>query len=218
MPGFLASDVEFADNPEPRCPCALLLDTSGSMQGPKIEQLTRGLWALKNDMESDQLARKRAEIGLVSFNSTVSVVQDFVTIDKFTPPQLVPGGQTSMGAGIECALDMIQSRKQVYKSNGVLYYRPWLFLLTDGAPTDDVEAAVARIKEASRKREVAFFVIGVEGADMDMLRQIAAENAPVMLSGLNFSSMFVWLSRSLGKVSASTPGQQIALPPPTWIA
>jgi len=33
----------FADNPEPRCPCLLLLDTSGSMQGRPISELNAGL-------------------------------------------------------------------------------------------------------------------------------------------------------------------------------
>jgi uncharacterized protein YegL len=218
MPGFLVADVEFAENPDPRVPCLLLLDTSGSMAGRKIEQLTQGLHALKAEMERDKLAAKRAEVGIVTFDSKVTVVQDFVTINRFTPPSLVPSGQTAMGAGIERALDLIQARKQVYKANGILYYRPWLFMITDGSPTDDVAAAAARLKEASRKREVAFFAIGVEGADMAMLLQVATENEPAMLRGLDFRSMFRWLSQSLAKVSQSTPGQQVALNPPTsWI-
>jgi uncharacterized protein with von Willebrand factor type A (vWA) domain len=33
--------VEFAENPEPRCPCVLLLDTSNSMSGKRIDELNK---------------------------------------------------------------------------------------------------------------------------------------------------------------------------------
>ena len=35
--------VEFADNPEPRCACVLLLDVSGSMHGEPISALNQGV-------------------------------------------------------------------------------------------------------------------------------------------------------------------------------
>ena len=38
---FATSD--FASNPEPRCPCILLLDVSGSMNGRPINELNAGL-------------------------------------------------------------------------------------------------------------------------------------------------------------------------------
>lgn len=37
------ADAEFAENPEQRCPCLLLLDTSGSMGGRPIAELNEGL-------------------------------------------------------------------------------------------------------------------------------------------------------------------------------
>jgi uncharacterized protein with von Willebrand factor type A (vWA) domain len=41
-------DVEFADNPEPRVPTILLVDTSGSMSGKKIEALNDALEQYKS--------------------------------------------------------------------------------------------------------------------------------------------------------------------------
>ena len=35
--------TDFADNPEPRCPCLLLLDVSSSMKGQPIVELYAGL-------------------------------------------------------------------------------------------------------------------------------------------------------------------------------
>src|SRR5580658_8076240 len=76
-PGFEAS--EFAENPEPRVPCVLLLDVSGSMSGQPIAELNEGLVTLKDTLSADSLASKRAEIAIVTFGGTVNVIQNFVT-------------------------------------------------------------------------------------------------------------------------------------------
>lgn len=124
--------VDFAENPEPRCPCVLLLDTSGSMQGAPIEALNQGLLSFKDELTKNPLASRRVEVSIVTFDSNINVVQDFVTADQFTPPILTAQGLTTMGAGIHKSLDLIQERKAQYRSNGVAYYRPWIFMITDG--------------------------------------------------------------------------------------
>lgn len=215
----LEEAVEFAENPEPRCPCVLLLDTSGSMQGEAIEALNAGLRQFQQNLNLDSLASRRVEIAIVTFNTEVSVLQDFVTVDLFTPPLLTAQGMTHMGAGIHKALDLIQARKAQYRANGISYYRPWVFLITDGAPqgeTEDVvQLASQRIAEDERQKRVAFFAVGVENADMGRLGQIAVRT-PVKLIGLNFVEMFVWLSASMQRVSQSQVDDQVALPPPGW--
>ena len=108
----LEDSVEFAENPEPRCPCVLLLDTSGSMQGAPIEALNRGLQTFKDDLMRDPVAPKRVEVAVVTFDNDVTVVQDFVTADRFEAPLLECQGMTHMAAGINTALDMIQARNK----------------------------------------------------------------------------------------------------------
>src|SRR5277367_1943177 len=93
--GFGAS--EFADNPEPRCPCLLLLDTSASMEGEAMEELNRGLAAFKHELSADALAMKRVELGIVSFGP-VRVLADFHTPDLFQLPLLDASGDTPVGA------------------------------------------------------------------------------------------------------------------------
>ena len=215
----LEESVEFADNPEPRCPCILLLDISGSMKGAPIDALQAGLQAFKDELGRDALAARRVEVAIVTFNSDVEVAQDFVTVDNFSPPQLRAQGMTHMGTGIHKALDILQARKAQYRANGVVYYRPWIFLITDGAPQGEAEniidEAAKRVKEDEDARKVAFFAVGVEGADMARLAKIAVR-APVKLIGLNFVEMFVWLSASMQRVSQSRVDDQVALPPPGW--
>lgn len=113
----LEEAVEFAENPEPRCPCVLLLDTSGSMQGASIATLNQGLQTFRDDLARDALASLRVEVAIVTFDSTVTVVQDFVTADQFEPPTLTAQGLTYMGGAIHKALDMIQARKAQYRAH-----------------------------------------------------------------------------------------------------
>jgi uncharacterized protein YegL len=97
----LEESVEFANNPDPRAPCVLLLDTSGSMAGRSISALNEGLQTLKRDLCADELASRRVEIAIITFGyGGVGVVQDFVPASSFNPPTLMAGGDTPMGEAI----------------------------------------------------------------------------------------------------------------------
>ncbi|WP_414528228.1 vWA domain-containing protein [Nodularia chucula] len=211
--------VEFAENPEPRCPCVLLLDTSGSMQGDPIEALNQGLLSLKDELVKNSLAARRVEVAIITFDSNVNIVQDFVTADQFNPPILTAQGLTTMGSGIHKALDMVQERKALYRANGIAYYRPWVFMITDGEPQgeldDLIEQAAQRLQVEEANKRVAFFTVGVENANMMRLNQLAVRT-PLKLKGLNFIEMFVWLSASMSAVSHSQVDEQVALPPIGW--
>ncbi|MHC5933065.1 vWA domain-containing protein [Nostoc sp.] len=208
---------EFVENPENRCPVILLLDTSGSMSGQPIQELNQGLAAFKEDVLKDSQASLSVEVAMITFGPIAKLIQDFVTIDQFTPPTLEADGLTPMGAAIEYALDFVENRKQTYKDNGILYYRPWVFLITDGAPTDSWDSAAQRLREAEAQSRLLFFAVGVKGADMNILKQISPpEHPPVMLNGLDFRELFVWLSASMKRVSSGKVGQAIALPAMGW--
>lgn len=210
---FGISDAEFADNPEPRCPCVLLLDVSGSMNGQPIDELNAGLQSFRDELSADTLAMKRVEVALVTFGP-VRVEASFQSASSFYPPVLSAQGDTPMGAAIRQGLDLLTQRKAEYRANGIAYYRPWVFLITDGAPTDEWHAAAAAVREGEASKNFAFFSIGVKGANMDTLRQISVRE-PLQLTGLRFRELFAWLSRSLSSVSRSTPGTEVALPAPT---
>jgi uncharacterized protein YegL len=117
-----------------------------------------------------------------------------------------------MGAAVEQALDLVADRKATYRQNGIAYYRPWVLLITDGAPTDDWHRAAERVHQAEADNGLAFFAVGTEGADFETLGRLA-KRSPLRLKGLSFVELFVWLSQSQRRVSASRPGDQTALPP-----
>jgi len=203
--------IEFADNPEPRCPLVLVLDTSGSMSGKPIQELNDGLALLAQDLATDELASQRVEIAIVTFGP-VNVVQDFVVADQFEPPRLTTRGVTPLGAAVERAVEMVVARKEQYKAAGISYFRPWIFLITDGAPTDKWAEAKRLVHQGEADQAFSFFAVGVADADYSVLNELAPRGA-LALQGLAFRELFQWLSQSQRQVSSSRPGDQLALPP-----
>ena len=204
--------AEFAENPEPRCPCILLLDTSGSMKGEPVAQLNEGLGVFKDELTADPLAQKRVEVALITFGP-VQIHSDFQTVDLFQPPRLEASGETPMGAAILQALSLLEQRKQTYKASGISYYRPWVFLITDGAPTDAWKEAAKMVRADEEGKKLSFFAVGVEGAHFEILEELAVRK-PLKLKELRFRDLFVWLSNSLSAVSRSNVDDQVKLENP----
>jgi uncharacterized protein YegL len=212
-----AGQQRFADNPEPRCPSLLILDVSGSMQGAPLRQLQEGIEVYRDCLHSDALARQRVEVAILTFGGKVELICPFATVDAFSIPRLESRGDTPMGQAVVEGLSLLDSQKSIYKQNGIAYYRPWVFLLTDGGPTD-VDTpywpeAKQRVKEGENKKSFSFFAVGVEGADMQRLGEISVRE-PLKLKGLEFRKMFEWLSASQQAVSRSTPGDTVKLETP----
>jgi uncharacterized protein YegL len=218
----LEDRIEIANPQHPHCPTVLVLDVSGSMNGDKIRQLNQGIEYFKEDVGSDDLARKRVDVGIVSFGSDVRVAHDFSSVETLDPPNLKAHGSTPMGKAILTAVDLVRKRKQEYKQKGTDYYRPWIFLVTDGEPTDMKPGdelwsqVVETVHSGERSKDFLFFSVGVEPADMELLRRLSPpERPPVGLRRGQFKEMFAWLSRSQQRVSASRVGDQVALEDPS---
>lgn len=216
--------IEIANPHEPHVATVLILDTSGSMaeQG-KIDQLNQGLRVFKEDIIKNDLARKRVDLAVITFGNRVELIQDFGAIEEFSAPALYASGETPLGEALLKAMDLIEERKAHYKREGIDYYRPWIFMITDGQPTDMVpgdpkwKEVVARITGGEDNRKFTMFAVGVDPANLELLGQLSPpQRPPLRLAQGKFSEMFLWLSKSQQVVSGSAPGQQRVLPPATW--
>jgi len=197
------------DNPEPRAACALLLDTSGSMVGDPINELNNGLQRFAEDLKEDPLARKRTEITVITFGGSVNVVTPFQEAQYFQAPTLYAGGGTPLAQCVIEGLEQLRQQKDAYKQNGLEYFRPWLIVMSDGAPTDPrnlINQAVESLRNLQHKKGITVFPVGVgNNADMKFLSQLSVDRpAAAMRDVKSFAEFFKWLSASLGQVSASS--------------
>jgi uncharacterized protein YegL len=225
----LEEAVDFPYNPEPQLPCVLLLDTSGSMEGQRIDELNAGLWTFKQQLMQDPVARKRVYVALVTFNSRVEVIEQFsprlglatqfVSIADFNPPVLQAIGQTFMAKGIKTALDLLQAHKRSLREQEWDYYRPCVFMITDGHPEGEENSLVVeagqRVRAEESGKRILFYAVGVGGADLSRVRDLCARE-PVDLKGRDFGEAIAFLSRSISTLSQQRAGgeDQIAMPLP----
>ena len=232
---------DLVNNPTPRVPICLCLDTSGSMgrtvggtrTGEKvfsdghewnvvtggtscISEMQRGIEQFYKAIREDETAMYSAEIAIVTFDDKVTCVEDFANIDRQEElPKLTAQGNTDIGEGVNLALDLLEKRKAEYKEKGVDYFQPWLVLMTDGEPNGDKEAlirAINRTRDYVNSNKLTVFPIGIGGSvDLDTLNQFSPKRQALQLQGLQFQDFFSWLSQSVVQTSKSYPGEDITL-------
>jgi uncharacterized protein YegL len=203
-----------------RTPAVLILDTSGSMttesrtsageRKSRIEQVNEGLELFKREVTSKENAADRVDVALVEFGGGVDAADDWTTIRDWTPPTLSAGGKTPMGEAIKRAIDLAEEVKEYYRSEGIAYTRPSLWLLTDGQPTDmdpgdstwekvrgDLEMGVA-------DDHFLFFAMGVGDADVETLDALVeGTGKPALeIEEGTFEEYFRFVSNSLENVSS----------------
>jgi uncharacterized protein YegL len=207
------AEARFADNPDPRCACVLVLDRSGSMQGQKIQQLNEGLRQFRDELLRDEMARRRVEIAVVPFGP-VAKNSAFYPADHFDPQPMTAGDFTPMGAAVEYAVELVAQQKAVYRSHGITYFRPWIILMTDGGPTDDISRATQLVHDGEAAKVFTFFTVCVDQANIPTLARLSVK-PPLKMRGIAFREFFLWLSASLSGVSKSTPGTSAAIAAPS---
>lgn len=197
---------------EPHLACVLLLDTSISMEGQPIESLNNAINMFKTATCMDELAQKRVDVAIVEFNSSARIVQPFVPISRMEPVHMHADGCTSMGAGINLAIDLVKERTRLYAQLGTPRYAPWIIMITDGDPTDDITEAARRIKEEESKGthgKLKFWSIGVPGYNLKTLAQLSQERRIIELAGYNFEGIFNWISDSMVTISVSQVDEKV---------
>ena len=218
--------MEQARNKDQKCPVVLLLDTSGSMDGAPIDELNKALVQIKEDILNDTMLSNRLELGIVAFDDDARVERPIDLISPDTDlPILNIGGVTNLVAGMNKAIELVTDRKNFYKSNGEQYYRPFIVLFTDGAPTntpEEIEELDQNIQKLSDEKRFIFLPFGVDGADMQLLAKLAAQSADERLKNIGtafamrdvskFTEVFQFVSASISGIMEKGGTQAVQLP------
>jgi uncharacterized protein YegL len=190
--------------------CVFLLDISGSMnQNDAIGKLNKGIAAFSEHMRNDPKTADVVDAAVVTFGEEVKIAHHFRPVSEMAVPPLSAYGATPMGEALKKGIELIDERKAVYKRSGTPYYRPWIFCITDGAPTDDCNDAAKRLKDLEDNRKViGYCVYTGTGSAPPEIKQIFNPGRIFQLDGLDFSGLFEFVSNSLTAVSKSNPNSE----------
>ncbi|EIC21622.1 vWA domain-containing protein [Thiorhodovibrio frisius] len=201
-----------------RLPVYILLDTSGSMRGEPIHSVNVGLQAMFSALRQDPYALESVHLSIITFDIEAReylplTPLDEVRLEEIQTPQ---SGATFLGAALELLIEQVDRdiRKSTDDKKGD--WRPLLFVMTDGSPSDLHAYRQAIIK--LKKRHFGSIVACAVGpkAKLDLLRELTDRVVQLdTLDAAAFSSFFKWVSASVA-VGSSSAGleDQVTLPPP----
>jgi uncharacterized protein YegL len=186
-----------------RLPVYLLLDCSESMAGPAIDAVQKGVQALISELMGDPRALESVCVSVITFAKKAQQVVPLTELTAFQAPKLSVRTGTSLGEALRLLLDCLQREVKKTTATQKGDYKPLVFLLTDGQPTDNWRPAADAIKRANNPKIANIYAIGC-GPDVDtnLLRQITEivlkldDTTPE-----TFKKFFIWLSASVQTAS-----------------
>ena len=199
-----------------RLPVYLLLDTSGSMTGAPIEAVRRGVEQFKREVEQDAFAKETTCIGIITFGggaefATSGLISFDSFVDSFQPEILSASGQTPLGQALWLLNESLDKDvKGAVKGKEKGDWKPMVFIMTDGMPTDDWQEPREEILKRQRRKVVNVITVGC-GPDINQqnLQEIAI--GPTFNMGsddASFKAFFKWVTQSIVTASkaVSQPG------------
>jgi uncharacterized protein YegL len=201
-----------------RLPVYLVLDTSGSMTGEPIEAVKNGLSTLLTALRSDPHALETAYLSVITFDSAAKQLVPLTDLASFQEPNLTAQGTTSMGEALNLVATCIDNEVKKSSPEQKGDWKPLVFFMTDGQPTDDWQKGLNNFK--TKKTGMVVACAAGTGADASILKQIT-DNV-VMLDTADkatIAAYFKWVSSSITtsskKVDAGVESNSMnELPPP----
>jgi uncharacterized protein YegL len=186
-----------------RLPIYLLIDVSSTMSGARIQAVNQGMQLLYQELLESPQAIETVWISVITFGTRAEVVVPLVELTEFKPPSLDVRGATALGAAIELVIESLERDVHTRTSDETRGdYRPILFILTDGNPTDDWQRAVQRLR--SHAYHPAQIIV-LNCGDRDSLETLKQVGDTVLLmnevTSDKLSDFFRWVSVTISTTS-----------------
>lgn len=186
-----------------RLPVYLLVDVSGSMHGEPIESVKNGLQMLVSALRKDPQALETAYLSVITFGSDAKQVVPLTELASFQVPEITAGGCTALGEALNLVCDC--ASREVVKTTSEVKgdWRPMMFLMTDGVPTDNPQSGITRFR--SMKWGASVSCAAGSGADTKLLDQITPECVVTLdtADSASIAAFFKWVSSSVSTSSKS---------------
>ena len=202
-----------------RLPFYLLIDTSGSMRGEAIESVNNGLQVLLSSLRRDPYALESVSISIITFDIEAKELFPLTPLDEVQLPEIIvpSSGATFLGAALELLIQRFDRDVKQTTANAKGDWRPILFVMTDGSPSDT--QVYQEMTREVKKRSFGNIVVCAAGpkAKIDVLKELT--DTIVHLETVDssaFASFFKWVSASvsMGSSSAGVAGPTLLPPPP----
>lgn len=202
-----------------RLPVYLLLDTSGSMMGEPIEALKKGVQSMISALRQNPQAIETAFISIITFNATAQQIIPLTDLATFQMVELTASGTTSLGEALSLLSQKIETEvaKTTLQKKGD--WKPLVFIMTDGIPTDNWQAGVNEFKKSKTALTIA--CAAGKGADTEVLKAITKNVIRLdTVDSRSIAQFFQWVSASIGISSTKVEesGAEVSglkdLPPP----
>ena len=160
-----------------------LIDTSGSMEGNKIGAVNDAVvnvLPMLNDI-SETNPDAEIKVAALEFSSGVNWLYDEPKLAKdFIWQDVLAGGLTSFGGA--CAeLAAKLSRNGGFMQSASGSFAPAIILLSDGGPTDNYEAGLAKLQTNNWFKSAIKIAIAIgDDADKDVLKQFTGNSEAVI--------------------------------------
>jgi uncharacterized protein YegL len=192
-----------------RLPIFFLIDVSESMVGESLYRLEEGMGAIVSTLRKDPYALESAHLSVIVFAGKARTITQLTELVAFYPPELPVGGGTALGAALDHLMSEIDRAVVTTTPDRKGDWRPIVFLLTDGHPTDDVSKAVDRWNRSYRKRANLVAVSIGGNADHDMLKRLTDDVLVFNDAAPDAFARFVkWISLSIQSQSRSVSAGQ----------
>ena len=202
-----------------RLPVYLLLDTSGSMTGEPIEAVKNGVQMMMHSLRQNPQAIETAYVSIITFDTDAKQIIPLTDLASFQTVDIKASGTTSLGAALSLLADKLQTEitKTTLEQKGD--WKPMVFIMTDGVPTDNWQSGLAKLKSVNKG-----LIVGCaagSGADDSVLKQIT--DSVVRLDNTDsesISKFFQWVTASISTSSTKVEESGIDLtkmdhlPPP----
>jgi uncharacterized protein YegL len=202
-----------------RLPVYLLLDTSGSMSGEPIEAVKNGVQVLISTLRQDPYALETAALSVITFDSSVRQIIPLTDLSSFQMTEISASGGTSLGEGLEVLSQCMEREIARSTPDKKGDWKPLVFLMTDGSPTDDWRAGLAVLQR--RRPGMLVACAAGAGADTSVLKQITEVVVQLdTADSATIKAFFKWVSASIstGSQKVETGGREVGglneLPPP----
>jgi len=201
-----------------RLPVYFLLDTSGSMYGEPIQALNNALSGMINTLRADAQALDSLWLSIITFDREVKEVVPLTELVHFQLPEIVcpQSGPTNMGEALLLLSSKVNANLRRGDENQKGDWKPLLFLMTDGSPSDlaQFNEAVPKIKAINFGAIIAC-AAGPKSKDV-YLKELT--DTVVHLDTADSStlkSFFKWVSDTIESGNKSVgAAESVALPKP----